>query len=222
MTDARWSRDTLGHEFADPALLARALTHRSLGPDNLERLEFLGDRVLGLVMARHLYERFPDEPEGVLTRRFHQLVSRQACASIARGLGVPRHVRLNAQARADGGTDSENILGDVLEALIGAIYLDGGAEAACGFVLRVWADRIGHLDAGSKHPKSAVQEWALARGLSAPRYQLIRRSGPHHAPTFDVRLQVGDLPPVESRGPSKQDAETAAAQRFLDEVAHGS
>lgn len=220
MTDARWSRETLGHDFADPELLARALTHRSLGPANLERLEFLGDRVLGLVIARYLYDHFPDEPEGVLTRRFHQLVSRQACAAIARRLDVPSHVRLNVQARADGGADSENILGDVLEALIGAIYLDGGADAARDFILGQWAGRLQHLEGTGKHPKSELQEWALARGLSAPAYQLLRRTGPHHAPTFDVRLTVGELPAVESSGASKQEAETAAAQRFLDEVAH--
>jgi ribonuclease-3 len=221
MNDRKWSRERLGHDFRDPGLLARALTHRSLGPDNLERLEFLGDRVLGLVIARQIYDIFPDEPEGALTRRFHQLVSRQACAAIARDLGVPGQVRLNAQARADGGAESDNILGDVLEALIGAVFIDGGSEAAQAVVLKLWAGRLHQLETSSKHPKSALQEWALARGLRPPAYQLLRRTGPHHAPTFDVRLTVGALPAIESSGPSKQEAETAAARRFLEELADG-
>ncbi|MFQ3666540.1 MAG: ribonuclease III [Sphingomonadaceae bacterium] len=220
MDDAVWSRDVLGHTFADPSLLERALTHRSLGPDNFERLEFLGDRVLGMVIAGHLFRAFPQEPEGGLTRRFHRLVSRETCAQVARSLGVPERVRLNVQARSDGGADSENILGDVMEALIGAVWADAGEEAATALVLRAWGDRLrGSADA-VKHPKSQLQEWALARNLSPPSYELVKRTGPHHMPRFQVRLTVGDLPPVEASGSSKQEAETEAARLLLGRVLH--
>ncbi len=205
----------LGHAFADEGLLLRALTHRSIGPDNFERLEFLGDRVLGLVIAEHLFRAFPGEPEGGLTRRFHHLVSRETCAAVARSLGVPGRVRLNQQARSDGGADSDNILGDVMEALIGAVHADAGHAAAEALVLRAWAPRLGCCVESVKHPKSALQEWALARNLRPPVYETIRRSGPHHAPRFEVRLTVGDLPCIEASGGSKQEAETRAAELFL-------
>jgi ribonuclease-3 len=214
----RWSRDVLGHAFADPALLARALTHRSMGADNNERLEFLGDRVLGLAVAEHLYRAHPAEPEGQLNRRFQLLVSRETCAAVARDLGVPAHVRLQAQARADGGLESDNILGDTLEAIIGAIFLDAGLAAAADFVARGFASRLGIEAQVTKHPKSALQEWALARSLPSPAYELVKRSGPHHAPRFRVRLTVGDLTPVEAMGGSKQEAETEAARQFLESV----
>ncbi|WP_448578700.1 ribonuclease III [Thermaurantiacus sp.] len=216
-----WSDEDLGHRFRQPGLLEEALTHRSLGSPNYERLEFLGDRVLGYAIAAHLYRAFPNEAEGQLTRRFHQLVSRQTCAAIARRLGVPAVVRMNGQARADGGADSDNILGDVIEAIIGAILIDAGEEAAMRFIERAWADRLGDIPHVGKHPKSAVQEWALARGLGAPSYELVGRSGPHHAPRFRVRLDVGGHPPIETTGASKQDAETEAARQFLDRIAHG-
>lgn len=215
LDDAAWSREVLGHDFADPRLLLRALTHRSVGADNYERLEFLGDRVLGLFVADHLYRAFPAAPEGELTRRFHRLVSRETCAAVARALGVPERVRLNQQARSDGGADSDNILGDVMEALIGAVFADAGPEPARALVLRAWGDRLLTHVESAKHPKSALQEWALARSLAPPAYELVRRSGPHHAPRFDVRLTVGDLPAVEASGGSKQEAETRAAELFL-------
>lgn len=221
MSVAAWSQDILGHAFADPSLLARALTHRSVGPDNNERLEFLGDRVLGLAIAEHLFRNHPQEPEGQLNRRFQLLVSRETCAAVARDLGVPAHVRLQAQARADGGLESDNILGDSLEAIIGAIFLDAGPAAATAFVLRAFGPRLGHDAKVLKHPKSALQEWALARNGSSPSYELVKRSGPHHAPRFRVRLTVGDLPAVEALGGSKQEAETEAARLFLESLAHG-
>jgi ribonuclease-3 len=220
MMAADWSRDRLGHGFGDPSLLARALTHRSIGPDNNERLEFLGDRVLGLAIAEHLFRAHPGEPEGQLNRRFQLLVSRETCAAVARDLGVPAHVRLQAQARADGGLDSDNILGDTLEAIIGAIFLDAGPSAATAFVLRAFGPRLGLTGEVLKHPKSALQEWALARSWPSPAYELVKRSGPHHAPRFRVRLTVGDMAPVEALGGSKQEAETEAARQFLEGVGH--
>lgn len=212
-----WAADRLGIRISNPDFLAAALTHRSARDEpSYERLEFLGDRVLGMVMADDLYRRFPQEPEGQLTRRLHMLVSRETCASVARRLGVGDMVRMDAQARADGGTDSDNILGDVVEALIGALWLDQGWQATEQAVLRWWSHEAAPLEQAPKHPKSAVQEWALARGRRTPVYALLGRHGPHHAPLFRVQLAVGELEPIVAEGPSKQEAETRAAQAFLE------
>lgn len=212
---AEWARKSLGVSFAEEKLLQSALTHKSVGPDNYERLEFLGDRVLGAVIADWLYAEFPTEPEGKLTRRFHQLVSRESCARLARQVGVPSVVRLGQQARADGGADSENILGDVMEALIGAIYLEQGMGSAGEMIRRLWAAEVSNASEAPKHPKMQLQEWAAAQNLKSPIYRLLGRSGPHHNPRFRVSLAISDLPQVEAEGTSKQEAETMAARAFL-------
>ena len=209
-----WAERALGVSFADPHLLAQALTHKSAGPDNYERLEFLGDRVLGIIIAEWLVEAFPAEPEGKLTRRFHQLVSRESCAAVARRIGVPHMVNLGSQARADGGTDSDNILGDVMEALIGAAYLDRGMEETRALIHRLW-DGATSIAEAPKHPKMRLQEWAAAESLKAPSYRLISRHGPQHSPRFEVELEIHPYPPVTAEGGSKQDAETEAARLFL-------
>jgi ribonuclease-3 len=214
-----WAQSALGVGFHDPALLARAITHKSAGTDNYERLEFLGDRVLGAVIADWVYEAFPGEPEGKLTRRFHSLVSRESCARVARAVGVPQVVKLGQQARADGGANSDNILGDVMEALIGAVYLDSGMDAVRLMIHRLWDSAVSSADEAPKHPKMRLQEWAAAQSLKGPTYTLLGRTGPHHSPRFRVELSVGALPPVEAEGSSKQDAETAAATLFL--ASHG-
>lgn len=212
-----WAAERLGIDFADPALLRMALTHRSLeGEPSYERLEFLGDRILGAVVAVDLYKAHPDEPEGKLHRRLQTMVNRGACAAVARTLGVGAHVRLDAQARADGGADSENVLGDVMEALIGAVFVDQGETAAADAIRRWWAGQAASDEGPPKHPKSRLQEWAAARGLRMPAYELLGRFGPHHAPRFAVRVTVAGLPPVEAEGPSKQEAETRAADAFLE------
>ncbi|WP_199554030.1 ribonuclease III [Sandaracinobacteroides hominis] len=211
-----WAREALGVSLTDGDLLLRALTHKSVGPDNYERLEFLGDRILGAVIADWLYADFPKEPEGKLTRRFHQLVSRDSCARIARQVGVPSVVRLGQQARADGGADSENILGDVMEALLGAVYLEQGMDSARGVIRRLWAAEVSSATEAPKHPKMQLQEWAAANNLKSPVYRLLGRSGPHHSPRFRVALAISDLPSVEAEGTSKQEAETLAARAFLE------
>lgn len=213
----RWAREKLAPDFDDQALLQRALTHKTMGSGNYERLEFLGDRLLAAIVAIRLYHRFPDESEGRLSRRIHHLVSRETCAAVARTLGVPDYVRLNSQARADGGASSDNILGDVMEALLGAVYLACGPAAVEQLVTRMWEPYFSDTTSHAKHPKSAVQEWALGRSLRPPVYDLVRRSGPHHSPVFRVRLTIGDLEPLEAEGGSKQEAETRAAQQFLAE-----
>lgn len=218
MTAHDWARQALGHAFRDAGLLERALTHSSAGKPDYERIEFLGDRVLGFVIADWLYADLGDEAEGKLSRRFAELVSRETCAAVAREIGVAPHIVLGNQARGDRAHQSDNVLGDITEALIGALYLDGGIEAAERFVRKVWAPHMA-LDARApKHPKSALQEWANGRGLRSPEDAVVDRSGPQHAPVFRVRVTVRGHDPVEAQGSNKQEAETAAAQAMLDIV----
>ena len=152
---AAFVRDKLGHEPRDLALFKLALTHSSVGKDSYERLEFLGDRVLGTVIARALYERYPDEPEGNLSKRYNGLVDRETCAENGREIGVPAIVRLGRQAREDRASESDNVVGDVVEALIGALFLDGGLEAAERFILNLWEPDLAVQRRAPQHPKSA-------------------------------------------------------------------
>jgi ribonuclease III len=174
--------------------------------------------VLGLVVATWLYEVFPDEPEGKLSRRFNALVARETCAEVARELGLGPRLRLGKQARDDGASDSDNVLGDVVEALIGALYLDSGLEAADAFVRRAWADRVSSRDRAPKHPKSALQEWAAANDRKPPEYRLAGRTGPHHAPRFVVEVAIRGVGEASAEGASKQEAETAAAAKLLEQL----
>ncbi len=219
-----------GHVPADPALFVAAFTHGSHAParadragrGDYQRLEFLGDRVLGLVIAAMLYARFPFESEGALSARLNGLVTREACADIARTTGLGPMIRLGKQARDDGGRDSDNILGDVTEALIGALYLDGGLAVATAFIERHWAARIDTRAAAPKHPKSALMEWAAAHRRKAPDYVLVAREGPDHAPRFTVAVSVGNAGAAQATGSTKQDAERAAAAMLLGQLEHGS
>lgn len=212
-----WIEQTFGRAPRDLAPYERALTHGSQAAANYERLEFLGDRVLGLAIAEWLFERFADEAEGALSRRLNALVTGQVCAEIARETGVAPHLRLGKQAREDGAADSDNVLGDVMEALIGAFYLDHGLEAARAFVRRAWAERIDAHAQAPRHPKSALQEWAAANNRRAPEYAVIDRSGPNHAPRFTVKVSIGKLE-ASGEGTSKSAAETAAAAALLGKV----
>lgn len=214
---AAWVGERLGHSPRDVDLFRRALTHPSHGPDNYERLEFMGDRVLGLAVARWLFDEHPDEPEGQLSRRHNVLVSRETCGAVARELGIPSQVRLGKQARDDGAGDSDNVLGDVLEALLGALLIDGGLDAADRLVRVAWGGRVHDQGAAPKHPKSALQEWAASRRLPAPTYETKGRRGPHHAPCFVVEARIRDHA-AEAEGTSKQEAETAAAAALLERL----
>lgn len=214
-----WLERVVGRAPAHPDRFERALTHSSHGGADYERLEFLGDRVLGLVMAEWLFETYPDEREGELSKRLNVLVTGATCAGVARELGVPGHLRLGKQARDDGAGDSDNVLGDVMEALIGACYLEAGLDGARDVVRRAWGERI-HADRKApQHPKSALQEWAAAKGRKAPVYEMLDRSGPQHAPRFTVKVSVGRLAEATATGTSKQEAETAAAAALLEKVA---
>ena len=218
---ARWIETALGYRPADPALFRRALTHGSHGPLNYERLEFLGDRVLGLSMASWLFRRFPDEPEGRLSMRFNALVSRETCAEVGRAIGVAPQLILGKQARDDVAEDVVASLCAVVEALIGALFEEGGLSAAESFIHRAWADKVEELAAAPRHPKSALQEWAAAHGCRPPVYTLDGRHGPHHAPRFTVSVAVGGKRggSAAAEGTSKQEAETAAAQLLLEQLA---
>lgn len=218
-TLAQWLTATLGHRPVDLAPFERALTHGSQAAANYERLEFLGDRVLGLVMAQWLFDLFPGEPEGALSKRLNALVTGAVCADVARAAGVAAHLRLGKQARDDGATDSDNVLGDVMEALIGALYLETGLEGARHAIHTLWGDRPGRLLAAPQHPKSALQEWAAAHNRKAPAYDVIERSGQHHAPRFRVKALLGGFAEAEAEGGSKQEAETAAAAALLAKLA---
>jgi ribonuclease-3 len=207
-----------GKAPADIAMFERAVTHASVGRDSYDRLEFLGDRVLGLVVARWLYERFPDEPEGQMSRRFNALVARETCAEVGRALGVPAQIRLGRQAREDRATDSDNVVGDVVEALIGALFLESGIDAAQAFIRKAWAPFIDSQKRAPQHPKSALQELVADMSLAPPLYEVVSRTGAHHAPTFRVRVSVPKGGEAEAEGQSKQDAETAAAEALLAQL----
>jgi len=194
-----------------------ALTHGSTNEgSDYQRLEFLGDRVLGLAIAHWLYER-NEGAEGRLSQRLNVLVSRETCARIAREIGLPEHIRMGKQARDDGGADSDNILGDVMESLLGAHFVDHGYEATERTIRCLWDDVI-RGDAGrSKHPKSALQEWAAANQRKPPEYELLDRSGPDHAAKFTVQVSVKNVGAAQADGSSKQEAETAAARAFMEQ-----
>ena len=215
---ATFLETALGRPARDLQLFERAVTHASIGRNSYDRLEFLGDRVLGLVIARLLYERFPDEPEGQLSKRLNALVSRETCAEVGRALGVPGHIRLGKQAREDRAANSENVVGDVVESLIGALFIDSGLDAADAFIRASWAPYIENQQRAPQHPKSALQELAADLSLAPPHYELVSRTGLHHAPTFRIRVSIKDGGEAEAEGQSKQDAEKAAAAALLEKL----
>lgn len=210
----RWL-EGLGFAVADETLWFEALTHGSTGSDrDYQRLEFLGDRVLGLSIAEWLYRQDAGS-EGELAQRLNALVARTMCAEIARGIGLDAHIRLGKQARDDGAADSDNVLGDVMESLLGAGFLENGFAATRDIALRLWQPVMARAGA-SKHPKSALQEWAAGNQRKPPEYELIDRSGPDHAAKFTVRVRVHKVGEVEGSASSKQEAETEAARRFME------
>lgn len=221
MSDLSALSSILCHAPQDEALFIEALTHGShggRGAKDYQRLEFLGDRVLGLVVATELYRRFPRESEGQLSARLNGLVTREACADVARQLGLAPLVRLGKQARDDGGRDSDNILGDVTEALVGALFLDAGLEAARAFILASWGERIDAVREAPKHPKAALMEWAAANRRRPPDYRVISRDGPDHAPRFTVAVSIHALGEATGTATNKQEAERAAALALLTEL----
>ena len=217
-TLADWLENTLGTQPRDLSLYDRALTHGSFGDQDYQRLEFLGDRVLGLVIARWLYQIFPNDKEGQLSARLNNLVRGETCALVARAIQVQPHLRLGKQARDDGAFESDNVLGDVTEALIGALLLDHGLEAAESFIKAQWAEIVTGQVSAPRHPKSALQEWAAAHGRKTPVYTVTDRSGPAHAPRFTILVSLGSAGEARAEGSSKQEAETAAAAALLEKL----
>ncbi len=212
--------ERLGHGFADPGLLIEALTHSSRGGRrSYERLEFLGDRVVGLLVAERLLLHFPEEAEGALAKRHAVLVRGETLASIARELGLGPLIKVSPGEAESGGQKNPAILADVCEATLGALYLDGGLEP----VRRVLLPLIDPLIAAATEPpqdnKTRLQEWAQGRGLPLPRYRGIGRSGPDHEPLFTVEVEVEGLAPARGEGRSKRIAEQEAAGHLLAEVA---
>ncbi len=218
---AREWLEAQGFAVAADAPWLEALTHGSFNGSGAEvadyqRLEFLGDRVLGLSVAAWLF-RAGDAPEGKLSQRLNALVSGATCARIARNTGLPAHIRLGKQARDDGGKDSDKILGDVMEALIGACFIQHGFDTAQAQIYRLWASELEGDEGKSKHPKSALQEWAAGNRRVTPLYEVIDRSGPDHAARFTVRVTVRNVGSAEASATNKSEAERLAAKAFIEQ-----
>nr|WP_217360468.1 MULTISPECIES: ribonuclease III [unclassified Aliiroseovarius] len=216
--DLRAFEGRIGHEFKDPELLIRALTHGSISsrtrPDN-QRLEFLGDRVLGLVLAERLLEDDPEAAEGVLAPRYNALVRKECCADVAREVGLGDVLKLGRSEQKTGGRRKQALLGDAMEAVIAAVYRDAGFEVARDMVLRLWGERIGKVEADARDAKTSLQEWAQARKLAPPKYVEIAREGPDHAPEFTIEAQLENGKTAQARANSKRMAEQAAAKALL-------
>jgi ribonuclease-3 len=219
--DLKQLQEVLGYDFANPALLSRALTHASVagaprgGSHTYERLEFLGDRVLGLVVADMLDECFPQAPEGELSRRLARLVSGETCAEVAREMELGRFLRIGDSVHKSGGRATAGVLSDVCESVLGAIYRDGGLAAVRPVIERYWRPRLESMSGPLRDAKTELQEWAHRRGFDAPTYAEILRSGPDHAPEFEVEVRVGKLEAGRGRGRSKREAEHEAAASVL-------
>ena len=211
----------LGHEFTDPGLLVRAVTHSSMSSptrDDNQRLEFLGDRVLGLVMAEALLEHDQAASEGQLAPRFNALVRKETCAEVAREIDIGAVLKLGRSEMLSGGRRKMALLGDAMEAVIAAVYRDAGFEAAKALILRLWGDRVTSVKDDARDAKSALQEWAQARGLQPPEYQEKARSGPDHAPQFTIEARLSSGQTAEAKAGSKRQAEQAAAKALLARV----
>jgi len=211
----------LGHSFADPGLLQRAVTHASMvSPtrDHNQRLEFLGDRVLGLVMADALLKADLQAAEGLLAPRFNALVRKETCAEVAREIDLGAVIRLGRSEMKSGGRRKEALLADAMEAVIAAVYRDAGFEAARAVVMRLWGPRIAAVDADSRDPKTALQEWAQARGEPPPAYAEVAREGPDHQPVFTIEARLASGPAERATAGSKRQAEQAAAAALLQRL----
>lgn len=206
----------LKYDFKDKNLLETALTHSSTGEKyNYERLEFLGDRVLGLIIASLLYDRFPNEKEGDLAKRLASLVQGKTLARLSARIELSEYINFSDAEGAAGGAQNEHILADVFEAVIGALYRDGGYEPCRELIEREWQDVLHVMKKPPQHPKTAVQEWAQAKGLPVPLYEIIDQTGPDHAPIFNVSMTLPGHNPVVAQGKSRAEAEKQAAKAFL-------
>lgn len=211
----------IGHSFKRPEYLGRAVTHASMSSanrDDNQRLEFLGDRVLGLVMAEALLSIDPNASEGQLAPRFNALVRKETCADVAREVELGQVLRLGRSEMISGGRRKQALLGDAIEAVIAAVYLDGGFDAAKALILRLWGNRIETVEEDARDAKTALQEWAQARKLAPPKYVQTARSGPDHAPVFTISARLENGAEASATAPSKRSAEQAAATTLLAQL----
>ena len=214
-------QERLGHDFADPELLIRALTHPSVSSPNRQdnqRLEFLGDRVLGLVMATALLDHDRQATEGQLAPRFNALVRKEACADVAREIDIGAVLKLGRSEMLSGGRRKQALLGDAMEAVIAAVYKDAGFEAAQAVILRLWGKRVGTVDEDARDPKTSLQEYVQARRPPPPAYVLVARSGPDHEPVFTIAARLQDGTEEQATAGSKRLAEQAAAKALLTKL----
>ena len=219
--DLRAFEGRIGHAFADPALLIRAVTHSSMSSanrDDNQRLEFLGDRVLGLVMAEALLATDVRATEGQLAPRFNALVRKETCADVARQIDLGKVLKLGRSEMISGGRRKQALLGDAIEAVIAAVYLDGGFEAAKTLILRLWGTRIDQVETDARDAKTALQEWAQARKYQPPKYIQTARSGPDHAPVFTIAARLETGAEAQATAASKRAAEQAAATLLLAQL----
>ena len=219
--ELRSFQDRIGHVFSRPELLAQAVTHASRSSpnrDDNQRLEFLGDRVLGLVMAEALFALDASATEGQLAPRFNALVRKETCADVAREIDLGAVLRLGRSEMLSGGRRKLALLGDGMEAVIAAVYLDGGFEAAREMTLRLWGARVRNVEEDARDPKTALQEWAQARGLAPPRYEELKRTGPDHAPEFTIAARLETGAQAQATAGSKRQAEQVAAQALMAKV----
>ncbi len=211
----------IGHKFADPSLLATAFTHVSalksarVRGDSYQRLEFLGDHVLGLIVSDMLYRAFPAANEGELSKRLAELVRKESCADVAKSLGLLDGIKLGTVGAAAGARLRKSVLGDICEAVIGAVFLDGGYPAAAQFIERNWTERMRKPQRPLRDPKTVLQEWAQGKGLPTPIYREVERTGPHHDPQFRVAVELPGLAPAQGLGGSKRAAEKVAASVMI-------
>jgi ribonuclease III len=215
---ADWLEEKSGYRFNDVERLDRALTHssaRGQSAQNYERLEFLGDRVLGLLVAEILFAAFPDADEGDLSLRFNQLVDAKTCAAIASELGAPHLIRAGLDLGSPGAKHLVNVRADVMESLIAAVYLDGGIDVVRAFVTKFWSARIQDTVNARRDAKTELQEWAHRDSAATPVYKILSREGPDHEPSFSISVSVAAYPPETGEGRSKRFAEQDAARRFL-------
>ncbi|MEJ2117190.1 MAG: ribonuclease III [Alphaproteobacteria bacterium] len=219
--DIKHLQKQIGYQFGNNKLLHEALTHASAiygqpGMADYERLEFLGDRVLGLAIAEYLLQAFPASPEGDLARRFNGLVRKETCAAVAEELDIGPFINLGESEAMAGGRRKRTILADACEALLGAIYLDGGWEPVKQFIIKHWGARLSEVATVPVDGKTALQEWVQGQGRTKlPRYVLVSNSGPDHAPEFEYEVQVTGYAPARGKGPSRRAAEQAAAAALL-------
>ncbi len=217
--DLKKLQDLIGYHFKDVHWLERAMTHSSTNEDyNYQRLEFLGDRVLGLVIAGALFTEFKHEPEGSLAKRHTALIQGQTCAVVGLKHGLNKYIIMSQAEEEAGGRINENIIGDIVESMLGAIYIDGGYEVAQKIILTLWGDTITTLEKAPQDSKTELQEWVQARMLDLPLYEVVDKEGPDHAPIFKVQITVTGFEPIYAKGNSRRQAEKLVAKKMLQIV----